>query len=349
MAPESEERAATAATAATGPHYQTETRLPGAATAATAVYRCPLEASAEAPPHPEARPTRVETGRASPTSVRYAPARLLGVNPQPDRPPLSADAAIRDVVKPDGPVQRIDVVTETGSTNADLLARHAAGEDIRGAVLLAEHQSAGRGRNGRSWSAPPRSQIALSIGVDAEGVPAEGWGWLPLLTGVALVDAVRESTGIEAGVKWPNDVLVGSGKLAGILAEVAAPDPIIVVGLGLNVTLTEQEAPDPRATSLQMLGAQMLDREVVLAALLRALATRIDRWRTAQGPDQALVDDYRQRSLTLGARVRALMPGDREITGAATDIDSVGRLNIDTGADVVTVSAGDITHLRPAE
>ena len=247
------------------------------------------------------------------------------------------------------PVQRVDVVEETGSTNADLLARHAAGEDIRGAVLLAEHQSAGRGRNGRSWSAPARSQIALSIGVGADTVAPEGWGWLPLLTGVALVDAVRATTGIAAGVKWPNDVLVDTGKLAGILAEVAAPDPVIVVGLGLNVTLTAQEAPDPRATSLQILGATMLDRDVLAAAILRELTTRIERWQSAQGPDPALVEDYRERSTTLGSRVRALLPGDREITGTAVDVDTFGRLHIDTGAEVVTVSAGDITHLRPAD
>lgn len=246
-------------------------------------------------------------------------------------------------------MQRIDVVDETGSTNADLLARHAAGEDIRGAVLLAEHQSAGRGRNGRSWSAPPRSQIALSIGVAADGVPPEGWGWLPLLTGVALVDAVKAITGIEAGVKWPNDVLVGTGKLAGVLAEVGAPDPVIVVGLGLNVTLTADEAPDPRATSLQMLGAAQLDRNALTAAILRELTTRIQSWRAAQGPDPTLVEDYRQRSATLGSQVRALMPGDHEITGTAVDVDELGRLRIDTGSEIITVSAGDITHLRPAD
>lgn len=246
-------------------------------------------------------------------------------------------------------VRRLDVVQTTGSTNADLLARHGAGEDIRGAVLLAEHQSAGRGRNGRSWSAPPRSQIALSIGVDADGVPARAWGWLPLLTGVALVDAIRTATGIEAGVKWPNDVLVGEGKLAGILAEVAAPDPVIVVGLGLNVTLTAEEAPDPRATSLQMLGASQLDRDFLTAAILRELSSRIEKWRTAKGPDAALVEDYRRRSSTLGNKVRAIMPGKSEIVGIAVDIDSLGRLNIDTGSEVATVSAGDITHLRPAD
>ena len=243
---------------------------------------------------------------------------------------------------------RIDVVDATGSTNADLLARHAGGEDITGAALLAEHQSAGRGRNGRSWSAPPRSQIALSVGVSAAGVPPDAWGWLPLLTGVALVDAIRTSTGIRAGVKWPNDILVGTGKLAGILAEVAAPDPVIVVGLGLNVTLTAEEAPDPRATSLQMLGAEMLDRDALVIAILDQLSTRIERWQRTPGPDRTLVEDYHAHSLTVGSRVRAILPGNHEIIGSAVEVDASGRLLIDTGTEVVTVSAGDITHLRPA-
>src|SRR5947208_9842948 len=94
---------------------------------------------------------------------------------------------------------RIDVVTETGSTNADLLARAAAGEDIDGAVLIAESQTSGRGRNGRSWSTPPRSQVALSVGGGVGDVAGEAWGWLPLLTGVAAVDAVAEVTGLQAG------------------------------------------------------------------------------------------------------------------------------------------------------
>lgn len=265
-----------------------------------------------------------------------------------DRSPLNLASLRRQLVGPDG-LQRLDVVEDTGSTNADLLARHAAGEDITGAVLLAEHQSAGRGRNGRSWSAPPRSQIALSIGVDAANVPPAAWGWLPLLTGVALVGAVQQTTGIRAAVKWPNDVLVDNGKLAGILAEVAAPDPVIVVGLGLNVTLTPQEAPDPRATSLAMLGATVLDRDAITVAIVAELSAAIRRWHHAQGPNEALVENYRRTSATLGSRVRALLPGDREIIGTATQIDELGRLLIDTDTGVVTVSAGDITHLRAAD
>ena len=267
----------------------------------------------------------------------------------PVRPALDIAGVRRDLVGPGRPLTRLDVVETTGSTNADLLARHAEGENIDGAVLIAEHQSAGRGRNGRAWSTPPRSQIALSVGIAARGVSTTAWGWVPLLTGVAMVDAVRATTGVDANLKWPNDVLVGEGKLAGILAEVAAPDPVIVVGLGLNVTLTADEAPDPRATSLLMLGSTMLDRSALLGSVLAELTSRIDRWRSAGGPDDTLVADYRRRSLTLGTRVRATLPGDREIIGVATDLDESGQLSIDTGAQTVTVSAGDITHLRPID
>ena len=105
---------------------------------------------------------------------------------------LRATSLRDELTGPGRPWRRLDVVEETGSTNADLLARAAEGENIDGAVLLAEHQSAGRGRHGRSWSTPPRSQIALSVGVGVGAVPTDAWGWLPLLTGVAVVDAVAE-------------------------------------------------------------------------------------------------------------------------------------------------------------
>lgn len=262
------------------------------------------------------------------------------------RAPLDIDGMRRDFVGPGRAIRVLDVVESTGSTNADLLARHAAGENIDGAVSVAEYQTAGRGRHGRTWTAPPRSQIAFSIGVDAGSLLPAAWGWLPLLAGVAAVDAVKATTGIQPGLKWPNDILVGDGKLGGILAEVASPDPIIVVGLGLNVTLTAEEAPDPRATSLLMLGSTMLDRSALLGSVLAELTARIDRWRTLGGPDPALQADYRKHSLTLGKQVRALLPGDREIIGTATDLDELGQLHIDTGTQTVAVSAGDITHLR---
>ena len=205
-----------------------------------------------------------------------------------------------DLVGPDRPLRHLEVVETTGSTNADLLARHAAGQDIAGTVLVAEYQSAGRGRHGRTWTAPERSQIALSIGVDATTLPPSAWGWLPLLTGVAVADAVEATTGIEPGLKWPNDIQVGEGKLGGILAEMASPNPVIVVGLGLNVSMTAEEAPDERATSLLMLGSTMLDRSALLGSILAELTARIARWQITGGPDPGLVADYRRRSTTLG-------------------------------------------------
>ncbi|CDP84451.1 MULTISPECIES: biotin--[acetyl-CoA-carboxylase] ligase [Mycolicibacterium] len=264
-------------------------------------------------------------------------------DPRPNRPPLDVVALRAGLSEP---WRRLDVVEETGSTNADLLARAAGGEAIGGAVLLAEYQNAGRGRHGRQWSAPPRSQLALSVGVDASGVPADSWGWLPLATGVAVVDAVAEVTGVRVGLKWPNDVLVGraGGKLAGILAEVASPAPVVVVGLGLNVSMTAEEAPDARATSLSQLGAGTVDRNPLARALLRHLAVRFEGWRAS---DPKLAADYRARSVTIGSGVRAILPGDNELVGTAVDVDAVGRLIIDTGTERVTVSAGDITHLRP--
>lgn len=265
----------------------------------------------------------------------------------PERAPLEVAEIRRELTGPGRPLRQIEVLETTGSTNADLLARHTAGDDIRDVVLVAEYQTAGRGRNGRTWSAPPRSQVALSIGIGVADIAPRAWGWLPLLTGVAIVDAVRATTGTEAGLKWPNDVMIGAGKLAGILAEVAAPDPIIVVGVGLNVTLTADEAPDTAATSLLMIGASALDRSVLLKSILRELTSRIEQWRSADGRDDALIGNYRQRSVTLGAHVRAMLPGDRQITGIACAIDDLGRLSIDTGSETVAVSAGDIVHLRP--
>ena len=270
----------------------------------------------------------------------------------PGRAPLSADT-VRRLVGPAWP--RIDVVETTGSTNADLLARAGAGENISGAVLLAEQQSSGRGRQGRSWATPPRSQIAMSVGVDPTGVEPDAWGWLPLLTGVAVAEAVHERFGLEAKLKWPNDIQVDRegptdqppGKLAGILAEVAAtPKPVIVVGLGLNVSLTAAEAPVDTATSLNMLGVSDVDRDALAANVLQHLANRVARWRTAGGADPDLLATYRSLSNTLGSQVRAELPGSRELLGTAVDIDAMGRLIIDTGSGRTAIAAGDVTHLR---
>ncbi|CPX04635.1 Possible biotin--acetyl-CoA-carboxylase ligase (BirA bifunctional protein) [Mycobacteroides abscessus] len=249
---------------------------------------------------------------------------------------------------PGGHWRRIDVVEETGSTNADLVARAAAGEDIDGVVLLAEHQSAGRGRHGRSWGAPAHTQLSMSVGIGVGEVPPDRWGLVPLLAGVAIVDAVAEVSGIQAGLKWPNDVLVDGRKLCGILAEVATPHQAIVLGLGLNATIAQHELPDPNATSLTILGWADPDRDELARAVLRELGGRIEHWRAARGVDERLLEDYRGRSVTLGSRVRAELPGERELVGVAVGLGNDGQLRIEAADGTVTVvTAGDITHLRP--
>src|SRR6202161_1699456 len=122
------------------------------------------------------------------------------------RAPLDAETLRDGLVGPGLSWRQLDVVAETGSTNADLLARAEAGAEIDGSVLLAEYQSAGRGRHGRQWSAPPRTQVALSVGVAGGSVPRTGWGWLPLAAGVAVADALT-ALGVEAGPEGPDGVV----------------------------------------------------------------------------------------------------------------------------------------------
>lgn len=245
----------------------------------------------------------------------------------------------------DGPLSfydRIDVVESTGSTNADLVARAADTARDRHA-LLAETQLTGRGRHSRSWVSPPRAQISLSVLVRLPDIDPTTLGWLPLLTGVAVVDALRETPGVRADLKWPNDVLLGGRKLAGILAEVAATGaaPAVVVGVGLNVDLDESELPVPHATSLTLSGVDT-DRTALVAAILAQFAARFTAWQRAGWATDELAAAYRERCATIGVDVRAELPGGQVITGVATGVDDTGRLLIGDRA----VSAGDVSHLR---
>ncbi|MEU0507226.1 biotin--[acetyl-CoA-carboxylase] ligase [Nocardia sp. NPDC005998] len=261
------------------------------------------------------------------------------------RPPLDAEQLRRSLIElPElSFFSHIDVVESTGSTNADLIAR-AGDADADRVVLLAETQEQGRGRHARTWISPPRAQIAMSLLVRLRGIEPSALGWLPLLTGVAVVDALRASAGVDANLKWPNDVLIDGRKVAGILAEVASGGgaPAIVVGVGLNVDLTEAELPVPHATSLALAGAKVTDRTELVQSLLAEFARRFTAWRDAGWDTTDLIGGYRDRCATLGALVRAELPGGQTIEGIAADIDTAGRLLIGDHA----VSAADVTHLR---
>jgi BirA family biotin operon repressor/biotin-[acetyl-CoA-carboxylase] ligase len=238
---------------------------------------------------------------------------------------------------------RIDVVESTGSTNADLIAR-AGAPDADRSVLLAEAQEQGRGRHSRTWVSPPRAQLSMSLLVRLPGIDPATLGWLPLLTGVAVVDALRATAGVDANLKWPNDVLIDGRKVAGILAEVAAGGgtPTIVIGVGLNVSVGEAELPVSHATSLTLAGAAVTDRTELVRSVLTEFARRFTAWRDAHWVTTDLIVAYRKRCSTIGAQVRAELPGGRTLTGTATDIDATGRLLICDQA----ISAADVTHLR---
>jgi len=265
--------------------------------------------------------------------------------------PLDAAALRRAALRPHGLWRDIEVVERTGSTNADLLDRARRGEP-EGLVIAAEEQSAGRGRMGRTWVSPPRAALTFSLLVRPAAVPAARRGWLSLLTGVAVAAAVTDVTGVKASLKWPNDVLAGEAKLAGILAEAAAD--AVVVGVGLNVSAAPSELP-PRtptalpATSLRAAGAQALDREPLLLAILAGFERRYKAWRQADGdPDRSgLRHEYLTWSGTIGRRVRAELPGGHTLSGPAVGVDPDGRLlvRVSPGSEVA-VAAADVVHLR---
>ena len=259
-----------------------------------------------------------------------------------ERPPLDAAGLRRRVISPGGLWREIRVVAETGSTNADLLAEARAGA-AEGLVLAAEAQTAGRGRLGRSWGSPPRAALTFSVLLRPAAVRPALRGWLPLLTGVAVAAALRAGAAVPAVLKWPNDVLVGERKLAGILAE--AHGDAIVVGVGLNVTSGAAELPVPTATSLRLAGAAGPGREALLEAILAGLAGRYRAW--CADPDApGWREDYLRWCATVGRPVRAGLPGGTQLAGTAVDVDGAGRLVVRTGDGLIPVGAGDVVHVR---
>jgi BirA family biotin operon repressor/biotin-[acetyl-CoA-carboxylase] ligase len=280
---------------------------------------------------------------------RYEQPDFLPKVPSPwrdlDRPPLRESAIRAALVGAGSPWTDVRVVEETASTNADVAAAARAGAPA-GLVVAAELQTAGRGRAGRVWQAPARSGLAVSV-LLRPTAPRDTWGWLPLIAGLAVVGPLSAMSGLDLGLKWPNDVLVGGErKLAGLLAEVV--DDAVVVGLGLNVSLRADELPVPTATSLVLEGSDVVDRDPVLRAVLRGLADRYRAFESAGGDAAAagLVEAYRSTCRTLGRQVRVELPGERTLLGEAVDVDDAGRLVLRTADGMTTLAAGDVVHLR---
>ncbi|WP_372440522.1 biotin--[acetyl-CoA-carboxylase] ligase [Prauserella cavernicola] len=269
--------------------------------------------------------------------------------------PIDAARLRAGLVRPAGPFATLDVVASTGSTNADLREALVAGAADR-TVLIAEEQTAGLGRRGRTWVSPSGAGVYCSVLFRPEGVPFAALGSLASVAGLALMDLTRELD-VAAVLKWPNDVLAaaGSGKLAGILAEASSSDePSAILGIGINVSPAREPArPGPGGlapSSLAELGANTTDHTEISRLLLTFLHRRESAWLAAAGDLGAagLLDEYRAHCATLGQQVRVVVASGQDLVGTAVDLDRTGALVVATAdGDRRTIFAGDVVHLRP--
>ncbi|GHD18999.1 biotin--[acetyl-CoA-carboxylase] ligase [Nocardiopsis kunsanensis] len=275
------------------------------------------------------------------------------------RTPLSQDELAAALVRPGGPWRRVEVLPAVGSTNTELLARAEEGEE-EGTVLVAEHQTAGRGRLGRGFLTPRGAALTFSLLLRPPVAP-DVLGWLPALMGAAAVGAVRRTTGVRAALKWPNDLIVPAGlraesaetdgKLAGILADadLVAEAPAVVIGMGLNVSQSRGELPVPTAVSLRSEGATDLDRSSLLGSFLGEFEELYTVWTAAGGDAEAsgLAPLYRDLCSTVGRRITVHLPGGELLDADATGIDEQARLVVTTAAGEKALSVGDVVHVRP--
>lgn len=232
-----------------------------------------------------------------------------------------------------------DVVSTTPSTMGDVERRAREGAP-EGTVVVAEEQTAGRGRRGRSWESVARAGLWWSLLLRPQ-VPADRLGWLPLVVGVGVARGIGEATGQVVELKWPNDVVVGDRKLAGILAERLA-DGAIVVGVGINVDQRPDETPEG-GTSMRILGLQP-DRTVLLAHVLAHVAEAYREWVDGADPEPA----YIALSATIGRDVRADL-GDRTVDGRAVGLGASGELIVSRADGThLSVTAADVAMVRPA-
>jgi len=233
--------------------------------------------------------------------------------------------SINDALK--GGYWSVHAVEEIDSTQSAL----KSSSPKHGDVIVAEYQSAGRGRLDRTFEAQPGSALLFSAYIEPRRHRDE-WGFIPLLVGLS----VAEVLGIEFYTKWPNDILSDGGKVGGILCEVHGDG--IVIGIGLNVSMTEEELPVPTASSILLTVGREPDRNELLPAILKEIAFNLAEWESGED----LIDDYLDSSATMGKRVSVQLPDGRKIEGVAAGISNNGELLLDSG-DVISV--GDIIHL----
>jgi BirA family biotin operon repressor/biotin-[acetyl-CoA-carboxylase] ligase len=251
------------------------------------------------------------------------------------------------------------ILDSTGSTN-DVLAASAAASTLPNfSAVLTLDQTAGRGRLGRVWVAPPGKTVALSVLVRpilpaGEPLSPQHFGWLPLMAGVAMAESIDALVGDgRTGLKWPNDVQIDGRKVCGILAELLESGDSVIIGSGINLDLTEDELPVPTATSFALAGVALTGDglvDAVVAGYLSRLSLLLDEFlRVGADPGASgILEQVSERCSSLGREVRVELPGAADVLGVATSIDTSGRLVVRRTSDGVeqAVAAGDVTHLR---
>ena len=265
---------------------------------------------------------------------------------------------------------RFEYLDEAGSTN-DVLVTRATGPDAQAwpdlSVVVTDNQTSGRGRLGRSWLAPSGKSLAISVllrpRLEAGPLPANRYGWFPLLAGAAMTLAVRGVVDAaaapqgdddvprhEVALKWPNDVLIDGYKVSGILSELLPDASGLCIGSGLNLALDEHDLPTLTSTSLMLVTGGVPDPDAVLAAYLTELRGLTAAFLAAGADPVASGLHERVSALcgTLGSTVRVELPGGHDLVGTAVGLDLDGRLIVEDQAtgEPTAVAAGDVTHLR---
>ncbi|HEX7723774.1 MAG TPA: biotin--[acetyl-CoA-carboxylase] ligase [Pyrinomonadaceae bacterium] len=236
------------------------------------------------------------------------------------------------------------------STNLEAMRQARAGAP-EGLCIIAREQTAGRGRLDRSWHSPKDAGLYFSI-VLRPALEMNLWPLLPLMSALAVSDALMKSCGLSTDIKWPNDILANDRKLCGILVETVETETgsAAIVGIGVNLT-SEGAAKDLRstATSIEEIANRRPDSELVMTGLLEAIAERYEVLQSAGGAEHTLREWCANSSFAFDRQVRVSL-GDDSFIGATRGLESDGALRVETAdGKMKIVRAGDVTALRPLE
>ena len=257
---------------------------------------------------------------------------VLGVGIPAPRAPLSKSIITSQISQ----YWRVSVVDLTASTQSDLAELVNASVAKSGEVIAAEFQSNGRGRLDRTFKAPPQSALLFSFYIAPQRARSD-WSFISFLAALAMREVITENLAENITLKWPNDILIGEKKVAGLLAQISNDG--IIIGLGINVAMTIEELPVETATSLAISGSKQLDRNLILSKFLNLFADNFANWE--DGAD--FLDRYSQVCATLGRQVQIEVTGRTNRIGIAQSINEFGALVL---ADGFEVNVGDVVHLR---